>query len=211
MSYPYYYNTNLSRSQQPTSPAQPTAQTQQSQQRQLSGTQTSHSLSSFPVSAPWHQPQPQMYRSDVGTARYVYDNQTSGHLVTTTDPTTNTPNRPTQTTVSTPPISGELSIPSTTPPVSGTKVSTSPTEEQMFYLGIPLSQRNRLEVKSLLGEAETQDEPKHQKETLSPVKQEIKQEQETPVVADQEETVESSSGPSLDPSIVPEGQGLVDG
>ena len=154
-------------------------------------------------------PATQMYRSDVGTARYVYDNQTSGRLVTTTDPTTNTPNRPTQTTVSTPPISGELSIPATTPPVSRPKVSTSPTEEeQMFYLGIPLSQRNRLEVKSLLGEAETQDEPKHQKETLSPV---VKQEQETPVIADQEETVESSSGPSLDPSIVPEGQGLVDG
>ena len=204
MSYPYYYKTNLSQSQQPTSPAQPTAQTQQSQQRQLSQTQTSHSVSSFPVSAQWHQPQPQMYRSDVGTARYVYDNQTSGRLVTTTVPTTNTPNRPTQTTVSTPP--GELSMPDT-PPVSNPKVSTSPTEEQMFYLGIPLSQWNRSEVKSLLGEAETQNEPKHEKETLAPVKQE----QETPVVAEQEETVESSSGPSLDPSIVPEGQGLVDG
>ena len=151
MSYPYYYNTNLSQSQQPTSPAQPTTQTGQSQQRQLSQTQTSHSMSSYPVSAPWHQPQPQMYRSDIGTARYVYDNQTSGRLVTTTGPTANTPNRPTQTTVSTPPT--ELSIPPvTTPPVSRPKVSTSPTEEEMFYLGIPLSQRNRSEVKSLLGE-----------------------------------------------------------
>ena len=94
-------------------------------------------------------------------------------------------------------------------PVSRPKVSMSPTEEeQMFYLGIPLSQRNRSEVKSLLGEGEVQDEPKHPKETLSPV---IKQEQETPVVADQEETVESSSGPSLDPPVVPEGQGLVEG
>ena len=208
MSYPYYYNTNLSQSQQPTSPTQPTAQTQQSQQRQLSQTQTSHSLSSYPLSAPWHQPQPQMYRSDIGTTRYVYDNQTSGHLVTTTDPITNTPSRPTQTTVSTPPISGELSIPVSTP-VSRPKVLTSPAEEeQMFYLVIPLSQRNRSKVKSLLGEGEFQDKPKHPKETLSPV---IKREQETPMVADQEETVESSSGPSLDLSVVPEGQGLVEG
>ena len=46
------------------------------------------------------------------------------------------------------------------------------------------------------------------KETLSAV---VKQEQESPVVADQEETVESSSGPSLDPAVVPEGQGLVEG
>ena len=52
---------------------------------------------------------------------------------------------------------------------------------------------------------EVQDEPKNPK---SPV---IKQEPETPVVAEQEETVESLSGPSLDPSVVPEGQGLVDG
>ena len=153
-----------------------------------------------------------MYRSDIGTPRYVYnDSQASTRVVTMTDPITNMPNLPTpqtQTTVSTPPISGELSV-SVNTPVSHPKVATSPTEEeQMFYLGIPMSQRNRSEVMSLLGEGEAQDEPKHPKETLSPV---VKQEQESPVVADQEETVESSSGPSLDPAVVPEGQGLVEG
>ena len=199
MSYrPYYYNTHLSQSQsqQPTSPAQP----QQSQQSQLPQTQTSHSVSSYPLLAPWHQPQPQqMYRSDIGTPKYVYnDSQASTRVVTMTDPITNT----------TPPISGELSV-SVNTPVSHPKVATSPTEEEeMFYLGIPMSQRNRLEVMSLLGEGEAQDEPKHPKETLSPV---VKQEKENLVVADQEETVESSSGPCLDPAIVPEGQGLVEG
>ena len=152
-----------------------------------------------------------MYRSDIGMTIYVFnDNQTSGHVVTRTEPITNTPNCPTpqtQTTVSTPPLSGELSVQVNTP-VSHPKVLTSPTEEEMFYLGIPMSQRNRSEVKSLLGEGEVQDEPKNPKETLSPV---VKQEQESPMVADQEETMECSSGPSLDPAVVPEGQGLVEG
>ena len=143
-----------------------------------------------------------MYRSDIGTPRYVYnDSQTSTCVVTMTDPITNTPNHPTpqtQTTVSTPLISGELSVPVSTT-VSRPKVATSPTEEeQMFYLGIPMSQRNRSEVMSLLGEGEAQDEPKHPKETLPPV---VKQEQENLVVADQEETMESSSGPILDPAV----------
>ena len=153
-----------------------------------------------------------MYRSDIGMPRDVYnDSQASTRVVTMTDPITNTPNCPTpqtQTTVSTPPISGELSVSANTP-VSRPKVVTSPTEEeQMFYLGIPMSQRNRSEVMSLLGEGEAQDKPKHPKETLSPV---VKQEKENLMVADQEETVGSSSGPCLDPAVVPEGQGLVEG
>ena len=63
---------------------------------------------------------------------------------------------------------------------------------------------NRAEVKSLLSESEAKKE-------LSPVKSEST---DVPV-QEQEETVESSTisttSPILDPSVVPEGQGLVDG
>ena len=127
-----------------------------------------------------------------------------------TDPITNTPNCPTpqtQTTVSTPPISGELSV-SVNTPVSHPKVATSPTEEQMFYLGIPMSQRNRSEVMSLLGEERLRTNLNIQRKLCHLL---FKQEKENLVVADQEETVESSSGPCLDPAVVPEGQGLVEG
>ena len=78
-------------------------------------------------------------------------------------------------------------------------VSTSPKEEEMFYLTIPQSQMN-----SLLGDGKD-------KKDLSPVKSEPT---DVPV-QEQEETVEgstiSTTGPILDPSVVPEGQGLVDG
>ena len=73
----------------------------------------------------------------------------------------------------------------------------------MFYLTIPQSHMNRAEVKSLLSESEAKKE-------LSPVKSEST---DVPV-QEQEETVESSTisttSPILDPSVVPEGQGLVD-
>ena len=73
----------------------------------------------------------------------------------------------------------------------------------MFYLAIPQSHMNRAEVKSLLSESEAKKE-------LSPVKSEST---DVPV-QEQEETVESSTisttSPILDPSVVPEGQGLVD-
>ena len=62
---------------------------------------------------------------------------------------------------------------------------------------------NRAEVKSLPADGEG-------KKDLSPVKSELT---DVPV-QEQEETVESSTistGPILDPSVVPEGQGLVDG
>ena len=124
-----------------------------------------------------------------------------------------TPNRQGQTVgnvsssvISTPPpmASGDISL---STPVSKSvcpNVSTSPKEEEMFYLTIPQSHMNRAEVKSLLSEGEA-------KKDLSPVKSELT---DVPV-QEQEETVESSTisttGPILDPSVVPEGQGLVDG
>ena len=227
MSYrpPFFFNTQqLSQSQQ-TSPGQ-----QQSQQPQPL-VQSSPTVASYqaplPAVAPLHQHQQQtVYRSDIGT-RYVYDNanQTSisanrtaisvnptSHL-STTDSLQTTPNRQGQTVgnvsssvISTPPpmASGDISL---STPVSKSvrpNVSTSPKEEEMFYLAIPQSHMNRAEVKSLLAEGEDRKD-------LSPVKSEPT---DVPV-QEQEETVESSmistTGPILDPSVVPEGQGLVDG
>ena len=94
--------------------------------------------------------------------------------------------------------SGDISL---STPVSKSvrpNVSTSPKEEEMFYLAIPQSHMNRAEVKSLLAEGEA-------KKDLSPVKSEP-----TDVsVQEQEETVKSSTisttGPILEPSVVPEG------
>ena len=179
----------------------------------------------MPVVAPWHQPQQQtVYRSDIWT-RYVYDNanQTSvsanptaisvnptSHLSTTdslqTAPNWQTVGNVSSSVISTlPPMaSGDISL--STPVLKSVcpNVSTSPKEEEMFYLAIPQSHMNRAEVKSLLSESEAKKE-------LSPVKSEPT---DVPV-QEQEETVESSTisttGPILDPSVVPEGQGLVDG
>ena len=225
MSYhpPFFFNTQqLSQSQQ-TSPSQ------QQLQQPPTLVQTSPSVASYqlplPAVAPWHQPQQQtVYRSDTGT-RYVYDNanQTSvsanptaisvnpmSHL-SMTDSLQTTPNRQTVGNVSSsvistllPMASGDISL---STPVSKSvhpNVSTSPKEEEMFYLTIPQSHMNRAEVKSLLSESEAKKE-------LSPVKSEPT---DVPV-QEQEETVESSTisttSPILDPSVVPEGQGLVDG
>ena len=220
---PFFFNTQqLSQSQQ-TSPSQ-----QQSQQPPTL-VQTSPSVASYqpplPAVAPWHQPQQQtVYRSDIGT-RYVYDNanQTSvsgnptaisvnpmSHL-STTDSLQTTPNRQTvgnvsSSVISTPPpmASGDISLSTLVSKSVRPNVSTSPKEEEMFYLAIPQSHMNRAEVKSLLSESEAKKE-------LSPVKSEPT---DVPV-QEQEETVESSTisttGPILDPSVVPEGQGLVDG
>ena len=225
MSYhpPFFFNTQqLSQSQQ-TSPGQ-----QQSQQPPTL-VQTSPSVASYqpplPAVAPWHQPQQQtVYRSDIGT-RYIYDNANhtsvsanptaisvnpTSHL-SMTDSLQTTPNQQTvgnvsSSVISTPPpmASGDISL---STPVSKSvrpNVSTSPKEEEMLYLAIPQSHMNRAEVKSLLSESEAKIE-------LSPVKSEPT---DVPV-QEQEETVESSTisttGPILDPSVVPEGQGLVDG
>ena len=223
MSYrpPFFFNTQqLSQSQQ-TSPGQ------QPQPLVQSSPTVASYQAPLPAVAPWHQHQQQtVYQSDIGT-RYVYDNanQTSisanrtaisvnptSHL-STTDSLQTTPNRQGQTVgnvsssvISTPPpmASGDISL---STPVSKSvrpNVSTSPKEEEMFYLAIPQSHMNRAEVKSLLTEGEDRKD-------LSPVKSEPT---DVPV-QEQEETVESSTisttGPILDPSVVPEGQGLVDG
>ena len=95
--------------------------------------------------------------------------------------------------------SGDISLSTLVSKSVHPNVSTSPKEEEMFYLTIPQSHMNRAEVKSLLAEGEA-------KKDLSPVKSEPT---DVPV-QEQEETVESSTisttGPILDPSVVPEGK-----
>ena len=205
MSYcpPFFFNTQQLSQLQQTSPGQ-----QQSQQPPTL-VQTSPSVASYqpplPAVAPWHQPQQQtVYRSNIRT-RYIYDNanQTSvganptaisvnptSHL-STTDSLQTTPNWQTVGNVSLsvistlPPMdSGDISL---STPVSKSvhpNVSTSPKEEEMFYLAIPQSHMNRAEVKSLLSESEAEKE-------LSPVKSEST---DVPV-QEQEETAECNSMP----------------
>ena len=88
-------------------------------------------------------------------------------------------------------------------------VATSPKQEEVIYLAIPQSHLNRSEVKTLLAEAAgTPDksfEDKSVKEETSPVKSEQAEIQEC------EEVVQESSSVILDQSIIPEGQGMIDG
>ena len=217
MSYcpPYYFN--------PLSQTQPQQQQQQQSYRTPLPTavqtavptavQTSH----VPTSAPWHQQQA-VYWPDFAT-RYVYDSS---------NPNPNPPTPPTdslhspanhqnnQTTgsvmsslvMTTPVITSPVFTPET--PVSK---ATSPKQEEMIYLAIPHSHINRTEVKTLLAEAAgcTPDKTVKEKSlkqlpalpALSPVKTE-------PEIQGTEEVVENPSI-ILDPSVIPEGEGMVDG
>ena len=91
----------------------------------------------------------------------------------------------------------------------------------MYYLAIPKSEMCRLEVKSLLGET-SPDKEKENKTNRSDSKEEpfipppakIKQEPDTnPSKTVLAEDVEKTVSPvqPLDPSVVPEGEGMVDG
>ena len=211
MSYrpPYYFN--------PLSQTQP--QQQQSYRTPLptavqtavpTAVQTSH----VPTSAPWHQQQA-VYRPDFAT-RYVYDssNPNPNLLTPLTDslhsPANHQNNQTTASVMSspvmtTPVITSPVSTPET--PVSK---ATSPKQEEMIYLAIPHSHINRMEVKTLLAEAAggTPDKTVEEKSLKelpapSPVKTE-------PEIQGTEEVVEHPSI-ILDPSVIPEGEGMVDG
>ena len=156
-----------------------------------------------------------MYWADF-TMRYVYDSSNPNPNPPT--PLTDSLHSPAnlqnnQTTASvmsspvmtTPVIKSPVSTPET--PVSK---ATSPKQEDMIYLAIPQSHINRTEVKTLLAEAagSTPDktvEEKSQKEmpSPSPVKTE-------PEIQGTEEVVEHPSI-ILDPSVIPEGEGMVGG
>ena len=110
--------------------------------------------------------------------------------------------------MTTPVITSPVSTPET--PVSK---ATSPKQEEMIYLAIPHSHINRMEVKTLLAEAAGSTPDKTVKEKSlkelpalpapSPVKTE-------PEIQGTEEVVENPSI-ILDPSVIPEGEGMVDG
>ena len=107
--------------------------------------------------------------------------------------------------MTTPVITSPVSTPET--PVSK---ATSPKQEEMIYLAIPQSHINRMEVKTLLAEAagSTPDktiEEKSQEEMPSPSS--VKTE---PEIQGTEEVVEQPSI-ILDPSVIPEGEGMVNG
>ena len=214
MSYcpPYYFNplsqTQLQQQQSYRTPLPTAVQT-----AVPTAVQTSH----VSTSAPWHQQQA-VYWPDF-TTRYVCDSS---------NPNPNPPTPPTdslhspanhqnnQTTASvmsspvmtTPVITSPVSTPET--PVSK---ATSPKQEEMIDLAIPHSHINRTEVKTLLAEAAGGTPDKTVKEKSlkelpaltapSPVKTE-------PEIQGTEEVVENPSI-ILDPSVIPEGEGMVDG
>ena len=107
--------------------------------------------------------------------------------------------------ITTPVITSPVSTPET--PVSK---ATSPKQEEVIYLAIPQSHMNRTEVKTLLAGATSSTPDKTVEEKLqkelpspSPVKTE-------PEIQGSEEVVEQPSI-ILDPSVIPTGEGMVDG
>ena len=163
------------------------------------------------TSAPWHQQQA-VYQPDF-TTRYVYDSSNPNPPTPLTDslhsPANHQNNQTTASVMSslvitTPVITSPVSTPET--PVSK---AMSPKQEEMIYLAMPQSHMNRSEVKTLLAEAAgTPDktvEEKSQKDipSASPVKSE-------PDIQGSKEVVEQSSI-ILDPSVIPKGEGMVNG
>ena len=207
MSYgpPYYFN--------PLSQTQP--QQQQSYRTPLPTAVQTAVLTAVLTSAPWYQQQA-VYLPDFAT-RYVYDssnpNPNPPTLLTDSlhSPANHQNNQTTASVMSSPVITTSV----ITSPVSTleTPVSkaTSPKQEEMIYLAIPQSHMNRTEVKTLLAEAASGGTPdktvneKSQKEmpSPSPVKTE-------PDIQESEEVVEQSSI-ILDPSVIPKGEGVVNG
>ena len=85
-------------------------------------------------------------------------------------------------------------------------------QEEMFYFSIPKGLMNRPEVRTLLGATVEDDELQTENNT-------VKMEPATSTAANDSATVEkaptldvqTSSMPILDPSVVPEGEGLING
>ena len=207
MSYrpPYYFN--------PLSQTLP--QQQQSYRTPLQTAVQTAVPTAVLTSAPWHQQQA-VYRPDFAT-RYLYDSSNPNPNPPTplTDslhsPANHQNNQTTASVLSSPVIP----TPVITSPVSTleTPVSkaASPKQEEIIYLAIPQSHMNRTEVKTLLDGAASGGTPdktvdeKLQKEmsSSSPVKTE-------PDIQGSEEVVEQSSI-ILDPSVIPKGEGMVNG
>ena len=202
MSYcpPYYFN--------------PLSQTQPQQQQQSYRTPLPTAVpTAVPTAAPWHQQQA-VYRPDF-TTRYVYDSSNQNPPTPPTDslhsPGNHQNNQTTASVMSSPVITTPVITSPVSTPETPVSKATSPKQEEMIYLAIPHSQMNRTKVKTLLAEAaggSTPDktvEEKSPKEmpSPSPVKNE-------PEIQGSEEVVEQTPV-ILDPSVIPEGEGMVDG
>ena len=90
-------------------------------------------------------------------------------------------------------------------------------DEEMFYLAIPKSEMERPEVKSLLGETspvkdkDNTENKQDEKEPFIPPPVKVKREQTSDVVESVvTDDIEKSVVPT-DPSLVPDGEGMVDG
>ena len=98
-----------------------------------------------------------------------------------------------------------------TPPPAPATGQQQVQKEDVFYLAIPNSERLRPEVKSLLGETspiKQTDEP-FIPPPASGIKQEPNAVEETTVSPP--DTPDKSSVPVIDPALVPEGEGVIDG
>ena len=209
MSYhpPYYFN-SLSQTQPQQQQSYRTSLPTAVQTAVPTAVQTFHVL----TSAPWHQQQA-VYRPDFAM-RYVYDSSNPNPLTPLTDSLHSPANHQNNQTTASVMSSPVMTTPVITSPVSTLETlvskATSPKQEEMIYLAIPQSHINRTEVKTLLAEAAggTPDktvEEKSQKEmpSPSPVKTE-------PEIQGTEEVVEHPSI-ILDPSVIPKGEGMVNG
>ena len=82
-------------------------------------------------------------------------------------------------------------------------------KEDVFYLAIPNSERLRPEVKSLLGE--TSPVKKTDEPFVPPPASGIKEEPVEETTVSPPETPNKSFVPVIDPTLVPEGEGMIDG
>ena len=171
-------------------------------------------LTAVPASAPWHQQQA-VYWPDF-TTRYVYDSSNANPPSPLTDslhsPANHQNNQTTASVMSSCVITTPVIISPVSTPETPVSKATSPKQEEMIYLAIPQSHMNRTEVKTLLAEAAsavallTKLSRKNHKK-ISHHHHLCKTE---PDIQGSEEVVEQSSI-ILDPSVIPVGEGMVDG
>ena len=210
MSYQQYLYT-------PSNKTQPQQQQQQQQARNVAYS-TDNTTTTVP-SAPWHHLQ---YRAPVPvpTLPTVLTVQHQPSLWTT-QTTMPTHHHRTEATSPSTPVNPGAPAPAQLQNVSsplllktgGTPPPATKTEqEEMFYFSIPKGLMNRPKVRTLLGATVEDDELQTDNHT-------VKMEAPSSTAANDSATVEeaptldvqTSSMPILDPSIVPEGEGLING
>ena len=192
-------------------------QPQQQQQQTRNVTYSTDNTTTTVPSPPWHHMQ---YRAQVPvpTLPTVPTVQHQPTLWTTQTTTPTHHHRTEATSPSTPVNPGApAQIQSVSSPLLVKTGGTPPPapkmeQEEMFYFSIPKGLMNRPEVRTLLGATVEDDELQTDNHT-------VKTEVPSSTAANDSATVEeaptldvqTSSMPILDPSIVPEGEGLIDG